>query len=322
MTDSDSKKNAFLSEVLSGLNQYPKRLSSKYFYDEKGDKLFQKIMSLPEYYLTRKEFEILERQHEAIFSAILKVTHDFNLVELGAGDGLKTRILLRYLKSKPDVNFTYFPVDFSGSVLKELEEKTLRELPGIDIKPLQSSYREAMKLRPWENGKPTLTLFLGSNIGNFDLDEAKDILNQIAAGCQTHDWLLLGIDLKKDPEIILKAYNDSHGVTKEFNFNLLDRINRELSANFDRNNFKHWPTYNPITGECRSYLVSLKNQQVTFSEAGKIVSFEAFEPIWTETSRKYGISEIQSLAANAGFKVIDFFNDTEDYFTDVLWQRV
>ncbi|MCR9082598.1 MAG: L-histidine N(alpha)-methyltransferase, partial [Cyclobacteriaceae bacterium] len=193
---------------------------------------------------------------------------------------------------------------------------------GIDIKPLQSSYREAMKLRPWENGKPTLILFLGSNIGNFDLDEAKDILNQIAAGCQTHDWLLLGIDLKKDPEIILKAYNDSHGVTKEFNFNLLDRINRELSANFDRNNFKHWPTYNPITGECRSYLVSLKNQQVTFSEAGKIVSFEAFEPIWTETSRKYGISEIQSLAANAGFKVIDFFNDTEDYFTDVLWQRV
>jgi dimethylhistidine N-methyltransferase len=322
MTNSDSKKNEFLNEVLSGLNQYPKRLSSKYFYDEKGDKLFQKIMSLPEYYLTRKEFEILERQHEAIFSSILKATHDFNLVELGAGDGLKTRILLRYLKSKPDVNFTYFPVDFSGSVLKELEEKTLRELPGIEIKPLQSSYREAMKLRPWSNGKPTLILFLGSNIGNFDLEEAKDILNQIAAGCQTHDWLLLGIDLKKDPEIILKAYNDSLGVTKEFNFNLLDRINRELSANFDRNNFKHWPTYNPITGECRSYLISLKNQQVTFSEAGKIVSFEAFEPIWTETSRKYGISEIQSLAANAGFKVVDFFKDTEDYFTDVLWQRV
>lgn len=322
MTNSDSQKNIFLNEVLAGLQQFPKRLSSKYLYDEKGDKLFQKIMSLPEYYLTKKEFEILETRHEAIFSAILKVTNDFNLVELGAGDGLKTRILLRYLKSKPDINFTYFPVDFSGSVLKELEEKLLRELPGMAIKPLQSSYREAMKLRPWGNGKPTLILFLGSNIGNFDLDEAADILTQIAAACQTHDWLLLGIDLKKDPEIILKAYDDARGVTREFNLNLLDRINRDLSANFDRNSFKHWPTYNPITGECRSYLVSLKNQQVTFSEAGQIISFEAFEPIWTETSRKYGISEIHSLAANTGFKVVDFFNDTEDFFTDVLWQRI
>ncbi len=322
MNEIKNASETFLQDVINGLTQNPKSLSSKYFYDAAGDKLFQKIMGLSEYYLTRKEFEIFENQHAAIFGKILRYSQDFNLVELGAGDGMKTKILLRYLRSKPEINFTYFPVDISGSVLQELKDNLESELPEIDVHPIQNTYRNAMKERVWENGKPSLILFLGSNIGNFSLNESKDVLLHVAQGTQTHDWLLLGVDLKKDPSIILQAYNDKQGVTRDFNLNLLKRINRELDANFDLEQFTHWPMYDPLTGECRSYLISQKEQLVTIGAANKLIRFEAFEPIFTEISRKFSESEISQLASECGFKVVDFFTDSENYFTDVLWQRI
>lgn len=310
----------FAQDVMLGLNSTPKTLPSKYFYDAKGDKLFQQIMALPEYYLTRKEYEILELQHKQILEKILASNQPFNLVELGAGDGMKTKILLKYL-TKKKVDFTYYPVDFSGSVLEELEESLAKELPELVVKPLQDTYRDSLKKQVWVDGRLNLILFMGANIGNFGVDEAKNIIDHLRVGTKRGDFVLLGFDLKKNPQTILNAYHDEQGVTREFNMNLLDRINRELDADFDRDSFVHWPTYDPVSGECRSYLVSQKSQVVTIGALNQTFKFEAFESIFTEISKKYSLSEISYLASLGGFEVKENFMDSEGYFADVLWEK-
>ena len=310
----------FAQDVMLGLNSTPKTLPSKYFYDAKGDKLFQQIMALPEYYLTRKEYEILEGQHEQILKSILKIGKPFNLIELGAGDGLKTKILLRFLVNN-EIDFIYYPVDFSGSVLEELEQSLAEEMPNLEVNPIQSTYRESLKNQEWENGRPNLILFLGANLGNFGVEEAKNIIDHLRVGTRKGDQVLLGFDLKKNPNIILDAYNDEQGVTREFNMNLLDRINKELDADFDRNSFVHWPTYDPVSGECRSYLVSLKSQAVSIGALNQTFEFEAFESIFTEISKKYSLSEISHLASLGGFEVNQNFLDSDGYFADVLWEK-
>ncbi|MFC5623685.1 L-histidine N(alpha)-methyltransferase [Algoriphagus winogradskyi] len=310
----------FAQDVMLGLNSTPKTLPSKYFYDAKGDKLFQQIMALPEYYLTRKEYEILELQHEQILEQILASNQPFNLVELGAGDGMKTKILLRYLTEKK-AEFTYYPVDFSGSVLEELEQSLAKELPQLTVNSIQDTYRESLKKQVWEDGRPNLILFMGANLGNFGVDEAKNIIDHLRVGTKRGDLVLLGFDLKKNPQTILNAYHDEQGVTREFNMNLLDRINRELDADFDRDSFVHWPTYDPVSGECRSYLVSQKSQAVTIGALNQHVVFEAFESIFTEISKKYSLSEISNLASLGGFEVKENFMDSEGYFADVLWEK-
>lgn len=310
----------FAQDVLLGLTSTPKTLPSKYFYDAKGDKLFQQIMGLPEYYLTRKEYEILEGQHEQILASILAQNTPFNLVELGAGDGMKTKILLRYLTTL-NVEFTYYPVDFSGSVLEELEGSLAQELPQLTVNSIRDTYRDSLKKQAWEVGRPNLILFMGANLGNFGVKEAKNIIDHLRVGTKKGDQVLVGFDLKKNPKTILDAYHDEQGVTREFNLNLLDRINRELDANFDRESFAHWPTYNPVSGECRSYLVSQKSQVVTIGALNQSFEFEAFESIFTEISKKYSMSEIEYLASLGGFEVKEKFLDSEGYFADVLWEK-
>ncbi|WP_439487280.1 L-histidine N(alpha)-methyltransferase [Algoriphagus sp.] len=310
----------FAQDVMLGLNSKPKTLPSKYFYDAKGDKLFQDIMALPEYYLTRKEYEILEGQHKEILARILAQQQPFNLVELGAGDGLKTKILLRFL-IKNKIQFSYYPVDFSGSVLEELEQGLAEELPELEVIPIQSTYRDSLKAQIWENGRPNLILFLGANLGNFGVEEAINIVDHLRVGTKKGDQVLLGFDLKKNPQTILDAYHDSQGVTREFNLNLLDRINRELGGDFDRESFVHWPSYDPVSGECRSHLVSKKSQLVTIDALSQTFEFEAYECIFTEISKKYSFSEISALASSGGFQVIENFTDSEGYFSDVLWEK-
>ncbi|MCE7056118.1 L-histidine N(alpha)-methyltransferase [Algoriphagus sp. AGSA1] len=310
----------FAQDVMLGLNSKPKTLPSKYFYDAKGDKLFQQIMALPEYYLTRKEYEILEGLHQEILANILALKKPFNLVELGAGDGLKTKILLRFLVNNK-IAFSYYPVDFSGSVLEELEQSLAQELPGLEVTPIQSTYRDSLRHQEWENGNPNLILFLGANIGNFGVEEAKNIVDHLRVGTKKGDQVLLGFDLKKNPQTILDAYHDAQGVTREFNLNLLDRINRELGGDFDLESFVHWPSYDPVSGECRSHLVSKKSQLVSIEALNQTFDFEAYECIFTEISKKYSFSEINALALSGGFQVIENFTDSEGYFSDVLWRR-
>lgn len=310
----------FAQDVEQGLGAKPKTLPSKYFYDAVGDKLFQKIMNLPEYYLTRKETEIFETQFEKILEPILSLGQSFNLVELGAGDGTKTKILIQYLiQEKAD--FEYFPIDYSKTVLDQLKGSLATEFPELSVTCIEDTYQSSLIKRSWKNGKPSLILFLGSNIGNFSLEEAYDISDHLKKGTVAGDQVLIGVDLKKDPKIILDAYHDSKGVTRDFNKNLLNRINRELEGDIDENTFMHWPSYDPVTGECRSYLVSLVNQTIHLKAIDQTFNFEAFEPIFTEISKKYSLAEMNKLADRAGFISLKSFTDREGYFADILWQK-
>ena len=305
---------SFEQDVLAGLTSANKQLPSKYFYDAKGDELFQQIMHLDEYYLTRKELEIFETHKKAILETISD-GEPFRIIELGAGDGLKTKILLKYFLNN-NANFTYTPVDISGNVLEILEENLLEEMPELKIEAYQGDYFAALKDIS-TNPERDIVFFLGSNVGNFTKEEAVGFLSDLRNYLKINDLLFMGVDLKKDPSMILNAYNDGQGVTREFNLNLLDRINTELDANFNRENFLHYPYYNPHTGECRSYLISKVRQDVII--AGQTISFRAWESIFMEVSKKYDEVQLNHLARQTGFDPLTSFNDAESWFADVVW---
>lgn len=303
-------------DVATGLRATNKFLSSKYFYDARGDELFQQIMHLDEYYLTRKELEIFTTHKGSILEAI-DDGEPFRIIELGAGDGLKTKILLKYFLEQK-VDFTYTPVDISGNVLEILEQNLKSEIPGLKIESYQGDYFNALA-EISESPEKDIVFFLGSTVGNFSQKEAEGFLTKLQNFLKPGDLLFMGVDLKKDPAIILNAYNDSKGITKEFNLNLLDRINNELGADFDRKQYQHYPYYNPHTGECRSYLISKVDQTVTIADEEYF--FRAWEAIFMEISKKYDQPQLDSLASTAGFKAIDSFLDSESWFADVLWGK-
>ncbi|MCU0448271.1 MAG: L-histidine N(alpha)-methyltransferase [Bernardetiaceae bacterium] len=302
-------------DVRHGLHQTPKRLLSKYFYDEVGSRLFQQIMHLPEYYLTRCEHEILSTYQDEIGAWSRP---PFDLVELGAGDGLKTKILLRrWLQLGHD--FTYWPIDISADTLAGLGRSLGAELPQLRFQPLQNDYLQALAQLPGH--RPKLVLFLGSNIGNFANPEALAFLRALYQVMHPGDGLLIGYDLKKHPATILAAYNDAQGVTKAFNLNILARLNRELLANFDLAAFDHYALYHPELGEARSYLVSQRSQQVALAALDLQIDLGAGEVIHTEVSRKYTSAEMDELVSQAGFVPLRTFLDARRQFADGLFQR-
>ena len=304
---------------MMGLSRKPKAVSSRYFYDEQGDKIFQQIMNMPEYYLTRCEYEIFSQQRKEICEAFNAFDEAFNLIEFGAGDGYKTKLLLNYLLEN-DADFTYYPVDISNHILEELSESLKAELPGLKAKPLNLEYFSALSKLSEMSKKRNVILFLGANIGNFHINEAGTFLQRINWYSKKGDMLLLGADLKKDPRIISAAYNDPHGITASFNLNLLSRMNRELGADFDLQHFMHHTFYEPVSGEVLSYLVSLKQQSVNFAALDWKVDFKANEIIHTEISKKYGIPELELLANGQGFQILEHFTDEKKYFLDTLWE--
>jgi dimethylhistidine N-methyltransferase len=309
--------SAFAQDVQKGLCSQPKSLQSKYFYDAEGDRLFQKIMDLPEYYLTRCEEEILQT-HAVDLAAMLKNQH-FDLVELGAGDGLKTRVLLAHFQEE-QLQYRYFPVDISRNILDHLEETLQQQWPDLSVFPLEGEYFSALKKMPNSEAKVRkVVLFLGSTIGNMTLADAESFLQQLRAQLAPGDLILVGFDLKKNPDLILAAYNDSAKVTRDFNINLLHRINRELGGNFQPENFQHWPLYQPITGHTKSYLISKIDQEVYIEALHLTVKFAAWEAIDMELSKKYDFTEIEHLATLAGLKVLTYFKDRKEYFTDALF---
>tara|TARA_R110002050_G_scaffold204327_1_gene339588 strand:- start:74948 stop:75910 length:963 start_codon:yes stop_codon:yes gene_type:complete len=316
-----TKLSQFAVDTISGLSKPQKTLMSKYFYDAKGDAIFQQIMAMPEYYLTRCEMEVFETQKEEIFNSICPKGLPFNLIELGAGDGAKTKVLLKHFLKK-GIDFTYYPVDISQNILEELTDMLHREVPELDVKPLNMDYFEALKQMGQFTGRKNVTLFLGSNIGNFDTVSLEGFLTKLQSYFKPNDKLLLGVDLKKDPEIILNAYNDKPGITASFNMNLLNRMNAELGANFDLKLFKHYALYEPITGEARSYIVSLADQSVNFKDLDFAVKFESGECIHTEISRKYATRNLKSLANTCGFTTTNNFFDSKKYYVNTMWEVV
>lgn len=312
--------NKFFQEVFQGLSAPLKHLDSKYFYDENGDRLFQEIMNCPEYYLTKCELEILSEQSHAIVDTVLAYHETFDVLELGAGDASKSRYFLKELISKK-IHFSYYPIDISANVISLLEKELPEVLPGLNMHTLQGEYIEMLKKANQLSSRRKLILFLGSNIGNFTPEMASRFFIEIRKHLKPGDMLLTGFDLKKDPRVILDAYNDKAGITRQFNLNLLHRINRELEADFKPTQFDHFPTYDPQTGACKSYLISLKEQVVRIGEAD-FIFFKEGEPVATEISQKYSIDEIEKMAGQGGYNLLNNFYDSKSWFVDSLWQSV
>ncbi len=310
--------SAFAKAVKEGLSSKKKFLSSRYFYDDEGSKLFKEIMELEEYYLTNSEYEILNFQSKEIYEA-LQYDAPFNIVELGAGDGQKTIRLLSYLESQK-VNFTYIPIDISKEANDMLLSNLSKELPEINVKPLTGDYFAMLDLLKSDN-KPNLILFLGSNIGNYSLTEAGKLIDSIGVRMSKRDTLLVGVDLQKNPNTIAAAYNDKKGITRKFNLNLLERINRELGGDFDMNKWDFYSFYNPHNGEVNSFLISTESQVVKISELEESFSFGENELIYTELSRKYTEEELNVLMKSNGLDVVSFFKDKKGFFTDVLIEK-
>lgn len=312
----NGKTTLFYNDVIKGLQSKPKRLDSKYFYDANGDILFRKIMNSPEYYLTNAELEIFSKKTKELTAAITNKLDTFDLIELGAGDAMKSTYLLKELLQQR-INFRYIPIDISANVINNLTNNLPKELPTLQISGLNGEYFEMMQQAISLSSKPKVVLFLGSNIGNMSIDNAVRFCTKLRSYLSEDDRVLIGMDIKKNPKTILAAYNDKEGITKRFNLNLLERINRELRGNFIVSQFDHYATYDPENGACKSYLISLEDQSVQIG--GESVNFEKNESIFMEISQKFSFEQIEELADKSGFQPIEQLFDNRKWFTDVIW---
>jgi len=308
-------------DTLKGLSSTPKYLLSKYFYDDAGSTIFQKITKMPEYYLTKSEQEIFEYQKEQITDAINSNNSRFNLLELGSGDGSKTKILLKQLVQK-NSDFKYIPVDISSKANSDLIRELNKEIPSLNISPLTGDFFGLTDAGNINSNTSKVILFLGSNIGNFTEPEIDIFLTQLSDLCRRGDKVLIGFDLKKSPEIIMQAYDDPYGQTKKFNLNHLARLNRDLEADFNLSKFEHHTTYNPVSGYLKSYLVSKEQQTVYIKSLNQKFVFKRWEPVFMELSRKFDLPSIERFALNHGFSIVKHFTDQKNWFTDSLWIKL
>ncbi|MCR9095382.1 MAG: L-histidine N(alpha)-methyltransferase [bacterium] len=301
----------FGSAVRDGLSGPAKSLPSQFFYDAEGSRLFEEICDLPEYYLTRAEAEILERAAPSIAARHPRIE---TIVELGSGSAIKTEFLLRaFLETRDDL--CYAPIDVSRAALEESIERLERDHEDLEIRPALAEYEAGLaELRALDLG-PTLTLWLGSSIGNLTKTDAAAFVTRVARDMQPDDRLLVGIDLRKDRATLEAAYDDAAGITARFDLNLLARINRELGADFDLDAFRHVVHYDEDSGAVKSFLESRTDQQVEIPGADLAVPFQAGERIHTEDSHKYGPDEIRALAETAGLRVEEQIRDAAGRFT-------
>lgn len=311
----------FKNEVQKGLTDYPKHLNSKFIYDKNGDRLFQDIMAMPEYYLTDAEMEIISTYKKNIGELFRDRENGLDLIELGAGDGKKTKVLLKHM-AENQFNFTYKPVDISENAVFSLTKTLAEELPDLETEPIVGEYFESLERIQNLNERKKVILFLGSNIGNMEHSQAIDFLGKLNELMNDDDLLFLGMDQKKDPEIILNAYNDKTGITAAFNKNILERINSELDANFDVSKFKHWETYNPESGTAKSYLLATEATEVYIDALSLKVSLAAWESIHIEISQKYDDKAAAEIAELSNFEIVKTFTDSKDYYKNYVFRKI
>ena len=311
--------SAFARDVLVGLKSNPKYLLSKYFYDKRGSEIFQDIMRMPEYYLTDCELEIFNNQKHSIFNSFIKDDPKFDLIELGAGDGLKTKVLLNHFYQQK-ADFTYIPIDISEDYVNNLTDELKEMYPEMRVDGMIGDYFYLLDHINENHKDKKILLFLGSTIGNFEKQDAKDFLVQVRSVMRRKDMLFIGFDLKKDPRVIIRAYNDPHGHTAAFNLNLLKRINRELDANFNLNAFDHHEIYDPESGAAKSFLISKTDQEVYLRSLEAKIPFAKSESIYMEISKKFDLRMIRNLAEVTGFEIVSNFLDSRQYFVNSLWR--
>ena len=305
-------EKTFAQEVYSSLGCDSKSIHPKFFYDKKGSELFEEICVLPEYYPTRTEIGILKGLQGEL-SAHLDET--FRLVELGSGSSTKTRLILDVISGLlPQDNTSYIPIDIS-EILAESSEQLLRDYDRLHITGIIDTYEGGLEFLKSYDDKKSLIIFLGSSFGNFSPSEGYEFLKKINATMKPGDLFLIGLDLIKDVQTLESAYNDSQGITAQFNLNVLARINDELDADFDLANFTHHCIYNGAHQRIEMHLKSLVNQSVIISKSGLRLNLKKDELIHTEYSHKYDVTQIYELLEGAGFKVVRVWSDNKKYFS-------
>jgi len=304
--DREPAKSEFLSEAIAGLSSTPRTLPCKYFYDARGAALFQKISELPEYYLTRAELQILDRYCGDIARAL---GPNIELIGLGTGAGTKTRILLEKLEAPA----AYIPVDISKKQLERSTASFRKIFPTLEILPVCADYLEPIRLpSPARQALRKIVYFPGSTIGNFEPDAARQFLQRVANHCRRGGGLLIGVDLQKERHVLERAYNDSSGVTAQFNLNLLARANRELGADFDLEQWQHYAVYNSTESRIEIYLISEIDQTVRVQD--RQFDFRAGERIATEYSYKYTKESVIELTREPGFDFSQMWTDDARWF--------
>ena len=292
----NKSEKTFADEVSSSLNQKQKSIHPKFFYDKNGSELFEKICKLPVY-----------------------VNDEFRLVELGSGSSHKTRILISILE-KLQKEVEYFPIDIS-KILKESTTALLDDYENLHMTGIIDNYESGLEFVKNYDNKKNLIVFLGSSFGNFDYEPGLVFLNKINSSMKDDDLLLIGLDLVKDKDVLERAYNDSHGITAQFNLNVLSRINSELDSDFNVDEFTHHVVYNESKNRVEIYLRSLKNQLVNITKSGIMLDVEKGELIHTENSYKYTIPKIKEMFSSTGFQIRDMWFDEKRYFCLILLSK-
>lgn len=289
------------------MQKFPKELPSKYFYDDTGSHLFEQISRLEEYYPTRTELDILQARQAEI--AELLGPHCL-LIEYGSGNSQKTHVVLEALRSPAG----YVPIEIAQDALQRAVRELEKSYPDLEVLPVCTDYTGTFTI-PTPTGPVVrrVAYFPGSTIGNFDPEPAQNFLKQIAHVCRKGGGLLIGVDLKKDCNLLHAAYNDRQGVTAHFNRHILERINTELAANFQLEQFAHYAFYHPWRSRIEMHLVSLQKQAVQIGAVE--IPFKQGESIWTESSYKYTLEEFAQLAAVAGFSVQQVWTDPQEWFS-------
>ncbi len=316
--DENSLREQFAIDVLIGLTDREKSIPSKYFYNNRGSQLFSQITEQEEYYLTQCEFDIFYQYGDEILE-IFRKKEVHHILEFGAGDGKKSKVLLKKMLKK-SIPIQYVANDISEAAIRglmgDLEDQTFSDLKKFGV---VGEYFPSLKWFEGQHEEKKVVFLLGSTIGNFTRPEAVHFLKTLWNHLNTGDLVFLGLDLKKNIDHLLWAYNDKKGITKEFNLNLLQRINEELGGNFELEHFEHFGTYIPQRGAMASYLISQKKQKVQIDFLNKIFHFRPFEPIHLEYSYKYLPSEIEAFGKEIGFISEAIFFDSRNFFANALW---
>jgi dimethylhistidine N-methyltransferase len=302
-------------DVIQGLSQTPKTLSPKYFYDDHGSQLFEKICELPEYYPTRIEAWILQQYADEI----AEITRCCELIELGSGSSTKTQILLDAYQKITDF-CRYLPIDVSGRILKTSVLKLQEKYPDFAIHGLLGTYEQALVHLESNYLQSRMLFFLGSSLGNFNLEGCDSFLDRVSRTLQPGDYFLLGVDLQKPKDILEPAYNDSQKVTADFNLNVLSHLNWRFQGNFDISLFRHQAIYNEVDNQMEMYLHCEKNHYVSLELLDLQVLFTNGESIMTEISRKFDLATMEKQLEKKGLKTLKDWTDEKGWFGLILSQ--
>ena len=317
--NSSSTNHEFAQAVLEGLSKVPKRLPSWLIFDDRGSEIFEEIVGLENYHPAVCEFEIFHAHKQTIADIISDEA--LQIIDLGSGDARKTQVLLDHLvKNKLQIH--YIPIDISAGAVKNLVaslESKFRNT-SLGVTGIASEYFQGLKAVPREQFKRNFVFFLGSTIGNQDYPAAGKFLRRLWGSLNEGDYAMIGFDLMKNPKLLYSAYNDPEGVFQKFNLHLLDRINQELGANFVKSNFVQEGHYSDQSHAVESHVYSTEEQTVQMPALGKEFHFKAWEGMQTEHSYKYTMPEIEALAQDNGFEIVEHLFDSKKYFVDSIWK--